>query len=169
LTEVAAAAESQGAKAFAAGVHRQMAVVDAMMGKGRDIEAQLAAADALTGKDTPGSYAWSALAYASAAQLDRADAALDQLETSAGDDAGLQSVVRTGRAMVLLSRNQADQALTALGEPDGDMSRAVSAECMKKLKRKDDATKMKAAVLDEPAFSFYDAIRPFAVVKASKT
>lgn len=168
LAAVARDAEAQGAKGYAAGVHRQMAVAYAMLGKRQEVEAQLEAADALNGKGTPGSHAWSALAYASADQPERAEAALAEVEKMASDNPGLMNVVRTGRAMVLLSRNQADQALTALGEPDGDLGRAVSAQCMKKLKRKDDAAKMKAAVLDEPAFSFYDAIRPFAVMRASK-
>ncbi|HKK09025.1 MAG TPA: tetratricopeptide repeat protein [Gemmatimonadota bacterium] len=168
LAAVARDAEAQGAKNFATGVHRQMAVAYAMLGKGQEVETQLAAADALTGEGTPGSHAWSALAYASSDQLDRAEAALDQVEKAVTDNPGLASVLRTGRAMVLLSRNQADQALAALGEPDGDLGKAVSAQCMKKLARKDDAAKMKAAVLGEPAFSFYDPIRPFAVMRASK-
>lgn len=168
LAAVARAAEAQGNKNLAATVHRQMAVADAMLGSGKEVEAHLGRADALTGNDTPGSHAWTALAYASGKDLDRAGAALDRLEKSAGDNAGLMNIVRTGRAMVLLSRNQPDRAMASLGEPGDDIGRAVGAQCLKRIKRGSDAAKMKSAVLMAPAFSFYDSVRPFAVLRASK-
>ena len=107
------------------------------------------------------------MAYASANRPE-AGASLDKLEKMAADNPGLQSVVRTGRAMMLHQAGQHDEALSVLGEPEDNMGQAVGAECLKAMKRGAEAKKMKTKVLGNPNFSFYDPIRSLAVLRASK-
>ena len=167
LTAAARDAEASGNKGLAAAIHHELAVADAMLDKGEGLDDHLSVAAALGGADTPGHQAWTALAYSSANRSE-AGAALDRLETTGAGNAGLLSLARTGRAMMLHNAGQHEEALTVLGEPGDDMGRSVEATCLKSMKRGTEAKKMKADLMGNPNFSFYDAVRSLAVLRISK-
>ncbi len=167
LTAAARDAEASGNKGLAAAIHHELAVADAMFNKGKDIDDHLSVAAALGGADTPGHQAWTALAYASANRSE-AGAALDRLEKTGAGNAGLLSLVRTGRAMMLHNAGQHEEALTALGEPGDDMGRSVQAACLQSMKRGAEAKKMEADLTGNPNFSFYNAMRSLAVFRIAK-
>lgn len=167
LTAAARDAEATGNKGLAAAIHRELAVIDATLAGGEKVDDHLSVAAALGGGDTPAHSAWTALAYVSANRPE-AGASLDKLEKMAAQNPGLQPVVRTGRAMMLHKAGQHDEALSVLGEPEDDMGQAVGAECLKAMNRGAEARKMKTKVLKNSNFSFYDAVRSLAVLRASK-
>ncbi len=164
LAAIGRDAEAAGNKGYAQTIYREMAAVDAMLGKGKDIDAHLAAAAALGGGDAPGQRVWAAVAYAGGNRSE-AGAALDALERADGKDAGIMNVVRTGRAMVLCAGGKQDQALAALGQPADDMGRVVNAECLKKLKRGAEAKQMTSSVLGNPSFALEDPVRSLAIYR----
>jgi tetratricopeptide (TPR) repeat protein len=168
LAAVASDAQAAGNKGLAAAIHREMAVADAMANKGKNLDAHLSAAAELGGSDTPGHHFWSAVAYGSANQGERANGELDKFAEMVGDNAGGLAAVRTGRALVLCVAGQHEEALSALGEPQGDLGQAVQAECMKGLKRGADAKKAKEDLVGNPNFSFYNAVHSLAVLRVSK-
>jgi len=167
LAQVASDAETAGLKGYAANIHRELATFDGLLNKGEVTDANLTSAGSLGGADTPAQAAWTALAYVSA-RRSGAGAAVDHLDAMAADNPGLAPVVRVGRAMMMCDSGSYDEALTTLGDDSGDMAKAVSAECMKGLKRGADAKKMKDEVMGDASFSFYDPIHTMAVIRVSK-
>lgn len=168
---VATEAETAGLTGLAALAHQQMAVIDAL-GNGKGIAAHLARAAELSETENPGQWAWAALAYATAGRTTEARGALDALEEALGSDEnpGLRGRMHEVKAILLLRQNQATEAMaeleqSAAGRP---LTRALKAECYKKLKDRTKARELKASLLSDPTVNFYNALLPFALVRVRK-
>ncbi|MFQ5679841.1 MAG: hypothetical protein ACE5HP_10340 [Gemmatimonadota bacterium] len=171
LATVATEAETAGLTALAALAHQQMAVIDAL-GNGKRMEAHLARAAELSGAENPGQQAWTALAYATAGRTAEAQSALEALDKTVGSDGnpGLRSTMREVKAILLLRQNQATEAMAELEESTADrpLTRALKAECYKKLKDRTKASEMKMDLVSDPTLNFYNAILPFALIRVQK-
>lgn len=171
LQAVATEAETVGLTGTAATAHRQMAVINAL-GNGKGIEAHLARAAELSGTESLGQQAWAALAYATAGRTTEAQSALDALDTALGSDEnpGLRSTMREVKAMLLLRQNQPTEAMAELEQATAGrpMTRALKAECYKKLKDRTKARELKASLLSDPTVNFYNPVLPFAVIRVKK-
>lgn len=166
LQAVASEAEAADVKWLAALIYRQMAVIDAL-GRGTGIEAHLAKAAGLEGEESPGQYAWAALAYATAGKKPEAQEAIGRLEATAGDDTGLRTAVHATKAILLLGENNPQEAMAELEKADAGqpMVRALKAECHKKLRQAERAREIRRELTSDPTVNFYNPVLPFALIR----
>jgi tetratricopeptide (TPR) repeat protein len=169
LERVAADAEANDVKWIAAIVHRQLAAIDGMAGKGRSIEERLAKAAEIEG-NVPAQQAFAALSYGNAGRMQEAWEALRKLEEAAQEDSDLLDQAHTLKGLLYLQQSEPEKAVEALiqADPENDFARVVLAECYAKLGRRADARAFRAEVLRNRQMSFFDTNAVFARFRAQR-
>ena len=78
--------------------------------------------------------------------------------------------MREVKAILLLRQNQPSEAMAELEQATAarPLTRALKAECYKKLKDRTKARELKASLLSDPTVNFYNPVLPFALIRVKK-
>ncbi len=170
LAKVASEAEANDVKWLATLAHQQLAVADAVLGRGANIATHLDNAAAIGGADNPQQHGYAAWAYASAGQLAPAREALAKLEAAAAGDEEWSTPIHSVRALIHLKENAPAKAIEELEEadPENVYVKALLAECYKKMGRTHDASALGHEVLNNRQLNLFDPLVPMAYLHAKK-
>jgi tetratricopeptide (TPR) repeat protein len=159
FTAVAAAAENEGNKNVAALAHQQIAMLDAMAGKGRTVASHLAKSEELVGADNLGHVGTAAVIHASIGNTEAAMQLAQKLEKAAYEgSAGLKSFSHMTNGAVYLHANELDKAVASLekANPNSHMVKALLASCYDKMGNKAEAMALREEVLADRTYSLQD-------------
>lgn len=151
-------------------IHRDMAIADAMFGRGTAIAAHLASAVEVSSADDPMQVELTAAANAVGGDLTIARQATQKLATLAQPDNKFATRSSVISAIILLRENKPKEALSQLaGAPlDDPWVRVLTAEAYAATGNIADARVLKNQVLNDTALNFDDGYNVFARIRAAK-
>ena len=167
---VARDAQAIGRKQIAAQAHRDMALADAVLGRGTDIARHLAVA-AQTDTTEPAQQLYAtALAQGTSGDIATARQAAAQLATVAKTDSNYTTWARVANAVISLRENKPNDALTELAgaNPDRPMVQAIRAEADRAIGNTVDAQALRRQLIDDPQINLYNGFVTFARVRAGR-
>ena len=168
---VAAEAEKEGNKNVAAVAHRQMALIDAIAGKGRNVAAHLAKSEELVSADNPQHLATVAVVQANTGNTEAAMEVAEKLAKIAYDgSAGLKNMSHIVNGAVYLQANQLDKAVAELekANPNHYLAKALLASCYDKMGQKAEAMALRGEVLADRTYSLQDPVYMIARLEVMK-
>jgi tetratricopeptide (TPR) repeat protein len=170
LANVATEAEAADIKSQATLAHQQLALADAVLGRGRYIESHLQNAAEIGGADNPQQYAYAVWAYGSAGQMAPAREALEKLEEATAGNENWQTPVHSLRGLLHLQENETTKAMDELeqADPEDVYVKALLAECYKKMGRSHDARSLRDEVLNNRQLNLFSPLTPVAYLHAKK-
>ncbi|HUF79839.1 MAG TPA: hypothetical protein VMN03_01795, partial [Burkholderiales bacterium] len=175
MDELAAAARDargMNRNGFAAQTYREMAIADALLGRGTAVASNLAAAVETSSADDPQTLTAIVVAQAWSPSGDLAAArqAAQKLATAARADSQYANTARVANAIMLLRDGKPRDALTALSgaPPDDAMARTLTAECYVATGNLADARTLKNLVLNDPQLTLVDGYDVLARIRAAK-
>lgn len=157
-------------KPFAAQTHWEMAVVDALLGRGTEIATHLASAAQLGSADSTQQLMATAVAHGTGGDIAAARQAAEKLATAAQSDSQYVTASRTANAVILLRENKPKEALDQLSgaKADDPWVRALLAECYRASGNTVDARGMRSQVIDNPQLNLLDGYAVTARVRAAR-
>src|SRR5262249_53381036 len=150
LAVVARDAQAIDRKQIAAQAHRDMALADAVLGRGTEIARHLAVA-AQTDTTEPAQQLYAtALAQGTSGDIATARQAAAQLATVAKTDSNYTTWARVANAVISLRENKPNDALTELAgaNPDRPMVQAIRAEADRAIGNTVDAQALRRQLID---------------------
>lgn len=172
LAAAARAAQAQKRAGVAAQIHRDMAVAEALLGRGGSsaIAAHLAAAAASGAPDATPQLLATAVAHGTAGDVAAARRAAEQLATRAATDSQLVTAARTASAVILLREKKAREAIKELStaRPDDALVRALLAEAYRMSGNVADARAIRSRVVDNPQFNLVNSYQTTARIRAAR-
>ena len=170
LASVATEAEANDMKSLATLAHQQLAVADAILAGGRNIESHLQNGAEIGGADNPQQHMYAAWAYGSAGQMAPAHEALKKLEEATAGDENWRTPVHSLRGLLHLQVNETTEAMKELeqADPEDVYVKALLAECYKKMGRSHDAQALRDEVLNNRQLNLFSPLTPIAYLHVKK-
>lgn len=169
LTAAATLASERTNANLAALAHQEMALYEALLGRGTDVATHLQAA-AAAGGPASRQAGTAALAYAFNGDMAAARAAAGELEAVARDDDSFQTLLHQVRAQLMLRDGDAAgaKAELAMADPSDLLTRTLLAETYKALGQKAAAATLRTDVMNDRFANLYSTNWVVARVKAGK-
>lgn len=163
-------AQADGRKPLAAQIHREMAVADAVLGRGTEIASHLAAAAQLDSAGGPQQLIAIAVAQGTGGDLAAARQAAEQLATVTKGDSQYVTASQTATAIIRLRENNPKEALNQLSgaRADDPLVRALLAECYRATGDITDARVLRSQVINDPQLNLIDGDATMARVRAAR-
>lgn len=172
LAAAARDARGMNRNGFAAQTYREMAIADALLGRGTAVASNLAAAVETSSADDPQTLTAivAAQAWSPSGDLAAARQAAQKLATAARADSQYANTARVANAIMLLRDGKPRDALTALSgaPPDDAMARTLTAECYVATGNLADARTLKNLMLNDPQLTLENGYNVLARIRAAK-
>lgn len=171
LTAAARDAAALNRRSLAAELHLELAVFDAILGRGNAVASHLATAGQVRGDaNVPMQFGATALAHGTAGDISIARQAARKLADSAAVNDELGTMVRIVNAAIFLRENKPAEAQAELARarPDDLLARALLAESYRAMGNVTDARWIRNQVVNDPQLDLSDMHQTVARVRAAR-